>query len=728
MEHKRLITIAITVAIAVMLSTLVLAPIVGSYSDETAYYRNVGSYFASTDSEDDTVHTIIVSAGPNGFIVKTDGRTDITPNMATYNPGGVYVADAVGIGVYEAYNNNGVLTSMSGVTPTVSQNINAFRDLALAGNDSIAYGTYQLWNNYQNIMYKIMALATIGNTDVQYMMGPGKTTGSESNTTGLTNAGIEKSATSADSISLYIENAYGSVWEFVGDTKITNYVVNAGNVLGGNPFANIKNTLTTQATIIPSNVSGQYINTIYTASDVFGIPQSVLDSTESGIPGGNINDAMWSATGNRVIYTGGAWLGEESAGLFAWRSTAALNYVASSLGARLAYIIPDMETSADYGYVITFGEGGSTITNVQVNDGGSLISVMPTGTTLNEFWNFNTETGVGPFGAYYAAINLATGSNTDDATEERLSSVKGEIAYILDPTDLHKTLGGTTFDPTLYNVMLIVPTMYWYSNPDTNTLYVGSSPDKFPGVTMVPYAHTYTIDPAVDTGGIVNIPSTSLAVGEDSIIRLYETGDVRLITADGSVSIGQAVGENTVTFTVTGDTLGYGDAQTQGNILAYIASDGEYVMTLKPKVKEDSNIIIGGYASALPTSGSSTVNVGYCANGTIGEFTEANITTVLNPVSTDGATYTSTAVTVNTSEYNEYGVLQVDSILFDGIWSESETSTATYSYFLAPAVIGYENPDYVEGPAGTILGMIPLFVIIGILGFLATALFVRFRN
>lgn len=725
MEHKRLITIAITVAIAVMLSTLVLAPIVGSYSDETAYYRNVGSYFASTDSEDDTIHTIVVSAGPNGFIVKTDGRTDITPNMATYNPGGVYVADAVGIGVYEAYNNNGVLTSMSGVIPTSGQNTTPFRDQALAGNADVSNGTYELWNFYQYTMVKLMGLTVMGNTDSQYMMGPGKTSGNTANVTGLTSTPYQVSATSSDSESLFIENGWGSLWEFLGDAIVNNYTLVAGNTLGGNTVSvsNIKNTLTTTARL-PTQADTSYITSVYMESDAFGVPKTI-GGTTAGIAGEGINDAVWTNTGERAIRVGGFSNNVNGSGLFAWGSYGGSTSV---VGSRLAYVIPDIETSADYGYVITFGEGGSTITNVQVNDGGSLISVMPTGTTLNEFWNFNTETGVGPFGAYYAAINLATGNNADDATEERLSNVKGEIAYILDPTDLHKTLGGTTFDPTLYNVMLIVPTMYWYSNPDTNTLYVGSSPDKFPGVTMVPYAHTYTIDPAVDTGGIVNIPSTSLAVGEDSIIRLYETGDVRLITADGSVSIGQAVGENTVTFTVTGDTLGYGDAQTQGNILAYIASDGEYVMTLKPKVKEDSNIIIGGYASALPTSGSSTVNVGYCANGTIGEFTEANITTVLNPVSTDGATYTSTAVTVNTSEYNEYGVLQVDSILFNGTWSDSETSTATYSYFLAPAVIGYENPDYVEGPAGTILGMIPLFVIIGILGFLATALFVRFRS
>ena len=131
---------------------------------------------------------------------------------------------------------------------------------------------------------------------------------------------------------------------------------------------------------------------------------------------------------------------------------------------------------------------------------------------INAFWGFDGETGKGPFGAFYAAVNLAEDCpayDQDDAAEERMSTSAGCVAYILDPDDLGRTLAGHPFDPTLYNVMLVVPTVYWASETvvaertegnlvegmEYNVLYASSDPSYTPAGHgridgMRAYAHT----------------------------------------------------------------------------------------------------------------------------------------------------------------------------------------------------------------------------------------------
>ena len=110
---------------------------------------------------------------------------------------------------------------------------------------------------------------------------------------------------------------------------------------------------------------------------------------------------------------------------------------------------------------------------------------------LND-WSFNS--GMGPFNSFYAAINLA--STVEGCDEERLSTRPGKIAYILDPADLSKTMAGGTYTGK-YNIMFIIPTVYWYANGDE--LYLSNDPGFFGGLTVVggqqqmkAYAHTVT--------------------------------------------------------------------------------------------------------------------------------------------------------------------------------------------------------------------------------------------
>ncbi len=138
------------------------------------------------------------------------------------------------------------------------------------------------------------------------------------------------------------------------------------------------------------------------------------------------------------------------------------------------------------------------------------------GTSIDGFWSFDRETGRGPFNSYYAAVNIlgeGGGYAADDHCEKRLDHAAGTVAYILDPDDLTKTLAGHTFDRELYNVMLMVPTVYWTSarvtaesaqgnlaaGTEYNVLYLSSSPAYTPSghgtVTgMKAYAHSASLE------------------------------------------------------------------------------------------------------------------------------------------------------------------------------------------------------------------------------------------
>ena len=718
MNMKAIISGIIAIIVAVVLVTGAVIPALsdiqtGSDSESTTIYTdytNVGSPFALVDSSG-VAHAISVGIDNGELVVTTDG-TD-AGGLDLYVPQSTGTANAIAIGVYEAYNDNGVLTSMSNKQPTVAQAVDTYRTQALAGNTDITYGTYQLWNFYQYTLMKMMGLTVIGNTDSQYMMGSGMTGKSSSFTTGLTQNAYQKSTSNMNPECLFIENGWGGVGEKIGDTITDDQKLFAGNTLGGNDTSHIDG-VNTQYTMSLSNSSSSIL-TINMTSDLFGLPVTVGSSTTAGE---GINDGYRLSSGQHIFIVGGDRQDYSTAGLFCMID-GTLTGTGGINGSRLAYVMTDAPVqTADYGYVITFDatSGQTIISDVQTLENGTLVSKMPSGTTLNSYWDFDTVTGVGPFGAYYVAINLSSGANADDSTEARLSTQKGEIAYRLNPNNLHQTLAGTTFDPTLYNVMIVIPTAYWYSDPATNKLYIGSSADKFDGITMVPYAHNYTIDPDVDTGNPpiqVNYASMSIAVGEDSIVRLYANGDVKLITTSGTVLMGTADIGTDVTFSITDSTLTYG-ADTQSDMKAYISSVGTMVMAHNPYIANGLDIIIGGYTNDLATSNDGTVDIGYCASGDYEGFGDTNVTAVLNP----SVSPTSTAVTVNATDLDT-GAYQINSILFISTYGDESTSTATYTYFLAPASFTAEKagehdvPSYLDGSLKSLVSLIPLLILVG---------------
>jgi len=142
----------------------------------------------------------------------------------------------------------------------------------------------------------------------------------------------------------------------------------------------------------------------------------------------------------------------------------------------------DSEASSD-SWTCTMTISGNTITTKYAKNGAALSDTTPVsgnnGNASVGSWGFDSSTGYGPFGSFYAAFDVNT----------------GKIAYRLNPNDLSKALDGTPISSTGYNIMWVLPTV-WMKVTDVirggdSTLVMSS--EKMSGMT----APAHTIDGVV---------------------------------------------------------------------------------------------------------------------------------------------------------------------------------------------------------------------------------------
>lgn len=194
---------------------------------------------------------------------------------------------------------------------------------------------------------------------------------------------------------------------------------------------------------------------------------------------------------------------------------------------------------------------------------------------INPEWSFDRKTGIGPFNTFYAAINLSEDSpayDADDSAERRLSTSVGAVGYILNPYDLTRTLAGHAFDPGLYNVMLVIPTVYWVSEKVTaeetvgnlvkgkeyNVLYLSSSDSYAPAgheriVGMKAYAHSASLVPGKADFDSAVYPYLGIGVYESYVTTDADAaGAGKLVSQSGKVPTS---GYNVDQFKETADAL-----------------------------------------------------------------------------------------------------------------------------------------------------------------------------
>ena len=122
-----------------------------------------------------------------------------------------------------------------------------------------------------------------------------------------------------------------------------------------------------------------------------------------------------------------------------------------------------------YKYVINYTNDVINSVDIYTAPGGPATHITD---SKNSIWDFDSE-GYGPFNSFYAAVSLE-GDN------------KGELAFILDPNDLHKRIDGSSYDMSKYNIMWVIPTVYW--QVIGNSLILSNDPNEGSA-----YAHTFGV-------------------------------------------------------------------------------------------------------------------------------------------------------------------------------------------------------------------------------------------
>lgn len=729
MAERNVANTAVAIAMTLIMILAVGIPAVNETAQDREVIRtytitNSGQPFAFTGEDTDSApHILTMGLNGDTFIVICDGQivdTGIGPYQAPSEEDVVY---PFALGVYEAYEDDGVLVSQSGRSPTANLTLTRYATSAQAGNQDNSNGVYQLWNYQEWTLYRMMCFTIMGNMDSQYMMGDGPVNNSTFSETGQATSAYTKALDDTSSVSMLLENPWGSLREWLGDATINGTSLVSGNSMGGVTSADkVVNVLEEEVACATGRTMWATFNPVSDAFGAFASGKSTLS-----LPGEGINDRFGGATGSsRGITVGGDWSTTSNSGLSYVFSGQQWNSININIGARLAYHLTysGVPEGKDYAYIMSYNVNG-TIQDVKSYVGGEMVSYMPEGTTLNEYWNFD-ENGIGPFGCYYVAINIADGINTDDLSEQRLSHKKGEIAYILDPDDFTRTLAGTQFSPALYNVMLVVPPVYWYSELDegsttTGKLYMASSPDAFAGKTLKAYAH-------VDgTRNIQYTPESSasyadLAIGDDALLQLYSSSDAVIQTSAGTVNLGQVT--SSISVIIQNGELIYTDStETQGtvNVNLYTSNDGTFVRTLA-----DANVLNGTTISVNQFGYPNLTSEDTVAVGLIGVGTPAEITQNIQPYNApDVDTVTVTADSVSDEYYTTIHHMEASVDLVD----TEHVSVPVAMYVHASE--DYERTDIIPGGGMLyeVTSFIPLLLIFALLMCLIVPLiYVRIRD
>ena len=219
---------------------------------------------------------------------------------------------------------------------------------------------------------------------------------------------------------------------------------------------------------------------------------------------------------------------------------------------------------------IVDGVATSMVSKYRVGSGSADASRTSTGNTtqkINAFWDFDPDTGMGPFNSFYAAVNLYGGETGDDMKERRMHTGAGQIGYVLDPYNLKKTLGGTMFDPYQYNIMLIIPTVYWKAM----AIVDGKEVEITPGLPTIESLRLYmSSKPSYEAAGaspVTGMTATGHRAQDGTIMPYLALG-----VYEGGQNSGRLVSQSG-TAPAVDRTLGQFEAMAAANLGS---GDGEY--------------------------------------------------------------------------------------------------------------------------------------------------------
>ena len=239
----------------------------------------------------------------------------------------------LGIGVYEATLSGSVLGSQSEQTPQASTSLANYR--TYAHNAKVEGGQALLWNFHMYQLYRMCSLAVMENFDSQAQIGYGNASGSGSSETGgmdYSGPYFGTSSASATGAKLFIENAWGSLFEYVDDAWWSSGLYAGQNL---NPTSDTSNKTKTS---VKSGISGYGTYPYSTQLDSWGLPTTTSSSNSATAP-----DYYYSKSSGGALLVGGAW----NAGAYAGLSYLydAVGGGGSSVGSRLSFLF-DADSAA----------------------------------------------------------------------------------------------------------------------------------------------------------------------------------------------------------------------------------------------------------------------------------------------------------------------------------------------------------------------------------------------
>lgn len=196
--------------------------------------------------------------------------------------------------------------------------------------------------------------------------------------------------------------------------------------------------------------------------------------------------------------------------------------------------------------------------------------------------------------------------------------------------------------------------------------------------------------------------SFTLVYGEESLVR-WGAGSNVLTASDADGVTNFNIGTATITITITGSTV---TVTTTASATTFTASDvifymspkgGDYVLAVNPYVNDESVVYAAGDTFFAGTSGRpGTLRVWVVWQATLDDVT-------VNAYGFNGSAYTgiqAPEVTANVENINS-NLYRYNSVVFDYTVTATVDDvptdflvSSTYTYFLAPATVAYDNPTY----------------------------------
>ncbi len=339
------------------------------------------------------------------------------------------VHEYLGIGVYEAsttsVNGKTILTSTSGTKPLYSQTRETFR--TYANNNTVATeggstvtGHAMLWNLYAWQLYRFSVLTVGGSWNSQGVFGNGDVYGghygSSVNATGdldksgpyagtVGNSGSSGSSTyHSNSVKAFIEDAWGSLYEFVDGVVI--YGANVYATQSSKPTNNGSDYPSTPIGTLPSSSGyGSTTTTSSTNAGFWGLPTGT-----SGSASGGLYDYIYSTSGGSSaspygLYTGGcSYDGTSYAPRYGLSYMDAYSVVGgshTSIGGRLALVFdadPAATPTVTYDHsqlTGLLGDGGAAASALtkkkEITEGGTYDQLDQQGDYRHVGWLINGE-------------------------------------------------------------------------------------------------------------------------------------------------------------------------------------------------------------------------------------------------------------------------------------------------------------------------------------------------